>query len=265
MRRHWVGALLVVAVAGMLLGACGAATTAIDGTGPRKAVVVVAPPVPAQAVPAYPAGPPVAVSPPSVRIVPATTAPPAFSVSVSAVTAADLGGTWHPGCPVGPDQLRLLHLGYWGFDGQPHVGAMVVNQAVVAPVTQVFQNLWNQRFPIHEMVPQAAYGGNDNAAAAADDTSGFNCRNAVVPSGPPQWSVHAYGEAIDVNDVENPYVDGATVIPPSGTVYLNRSAVRPGMALPGGTLVQAFSSVGWSWGGRWTASPDYQHFSATGG
>jgi D-alanyl-D-alanine carboxypeptidase len=48
-------------------------------------------------------------------------------------------------------------------------------------------------------------------------------------------------------------------------VALDRADVRPGMAVPGGELVEAFASAGWYWGGRWTGSPDYQHFSLTGG
>jgi D-alanyl-D-alanine carboxypeptidase-like protein len=99
---------------------------------------------------------------------------------------------------------------------------------------------------------------------AADNTSAFNCRYAVAP-GPKHWSVHAYGEAIDVNTVENPYVEGGVVRPPAGRRFLDRTNVRPGMAVPSGILVRAFLSVGWRWGGRWQASPDYQHFSATGG
>lgn len=193
-----------------------------------------------------------------------TTTVPAFSSTVSPVTAAALGATWHAGCPVGPAQLSEIQMSYWGFDGQPHTGTMVVATSVVPAVLQVFGTLYTDRFPIAEMVPESAYGGDDNAAAAADDTSGFNCRLAVA-SGPPQWSVHAYGEAIDVDDVQNPYIDGSTVIPPAGVAYEDRSDVRPGMAVPGGTLVEAFAAVGWYWGGRWTATPDYQHFSATGG
>ena len=165
---------------------------------------------------------------------------------------------------MGPSQLRALHLSYWGFDGEPHNGTMVVNVSVASSVVKVFHALYDERFPIREMVPEDAYHGNDNAAAAADDTSGFNCRYAVAP-GPHHWSVHAYGEAIDVNDVQNPYVDGKTIIPPAGAAYLDRSDVRPGMAVPGGELVRAFASVGWYWGGRWVGSPDYQHFSLTGG
>ena len=196
--------------------------------------------------------------------VPATTTTvPLFFSSVSLVTTTQLGGTWHPGCPVDPSQLRSLQLSYWGFDNQPHLGTMVVNLSMVDSVIKVFSTLYAAHFPIEEMVPEAAYGGNDNVAAAADDTSGFNCRSAVAP-GPPQWSMHAYGEAIDVNDVQNPYIDGTTIIPPAGAVYEDRSDVRPGMAVPAGTLVEAFASIGWQWGGLWTGASDYQHFSSNG-
>jgi hypothetical protein len=192
-----------------------------------------------------------------------TTTVPAFFSSVSSVTAPQLGATWHLGCPVDPSQLRVLQLSYWGFDNQSHLGTIVVNVSVVDQVVRVFGTLYAARFPIEEMVPVAAYGGNDNAAAAADDTSGFNCRYAVAP-GPPQWSMHAYGEAIDVNDVQNPYVNGTTIIPQSGAAYLDRRDVRPGMAVPTGPLVDAFTSIGWGWGGNWVGTIDYQHFSIDG-
>ena len=76
--------------------------------------------------------------------------------------------------------------------------------------------------------------------------------------------MHAYGEAIDVNTVENPYVLNGRALPPAGARYLDRSDVRPGMAVERGLLVRAFAAVGWKWGGRWSGAPDYQHFSTTG-
>ena len=188
---------------------------------------------------------------------------PSFSSSVSPVTAEQLGATWHAGCPVDPSQLRMLQLSYWGFDSQPHVGKIVVNASVADQIVETFSALYAARFPIYEMVPVDVYGGDDNAAAAADDTSGFNCRDAVAP-GPPQWSMHAYGEAIDVNDVQNPYVAGATIIPAAGAAYVDRSNVRPGMAEAGGPLVDAFTAIGWGWGGNWSGIVDYQHFSTNG-
>jgi hypothetical protein len=189
---------------------------------------------------------------------------PPFHASVAPVSAAQLGRSWHSGCPVGPARLRRLRVSYVGFDGQAHTGELVVASTVTGEVSTVFRRLYDARFPIRRMRPISAYGGSDDRSAAADNTSAFNCRLAVAAGGK-RWSAHAYGQAIDVNDVENPYVLGTRVIPPAGRSYLDRSHYRPGMAVRGGALVRAFASVGWLWGGRWTASPDWQHFSATGG
>lgn len=157
----------------------------------------------------------------------------------------------------------MVHMSYWGFDDQAHVGTMVVNASVVQAVLRVFSTLYSERFPIRKMQPVDAYGGSDAASTADDNTAGFNCRDAVA-SGTPSWSMHAYGEAIDVDPVENPYIEGGQVQPPAGAAFADRSDVRPGMAVPGGQLVAAFASVGWGWGGRWASTPDYQHFSTNG-
>jgi D-alanyl-D-alanine carboxypeptidase-like protein len=189
---------------------------------------------------------------------------PPFSHSVSRVTAADLPHSWHRGCPLAPASLRRLRVTYLGFDGRAHTGALIVNAKVVGSLTRVFARLYAARFPIRRLQPIDAYGGNDERSLDADNTAGFNCRYAVAP-GPKHWSVHAYGLAVDVNPVENPYVEGGRVHPRAGRAYLDRSRYRRGMALRGGLLVRAFADVGWQWGGRWSGSPDYQHFSATGG
>ena len=183
-----------------------------------------------------------------------------FVGTVQPVTARDLPYSYRAGCPVGPSQLRLLRLSYWGFDGSAHAGSLVVRDRVARDVVGVFRRLYAARFPIRRLRKVDAYRGSDDASMAADNTSAFNCR--FVP-GTRRWSQHAYGEAIDVNPVENPYLQGARVRPPAGRRFLDRSRARPGMAVAGGALVRAFAAVGWQWGGRW-ATPDYQHFSATG-
>jgi D-alanyl-D-alanine carboxypeptidase-like protein len=189
---------------------------------------------------------------------------PPFGSGVSRVTAAQLRHSWRPGCPVGPSRLRRVHVTYWGFDRRAHTGAFVANEDAVPALVRVFSGLYAARFPIRRMHPIDAYGGNDERSLAADNTAAFNCRY-VVGAGPRRWSAHAYGEAIDVNPVENPYLEGGRVHPRAGGSYLRRSRVRPGMATPDGLLVRTFAAVGWKWGGRWTGSPDYQHFSAAGG
>jgi D-alanyl-D-alanine carboxypeptidase len=189
---------------------------------------------------------------------------PPFHAHVAPVTAVQLGRSWHAGCPVGAPDLRKLTVDYVGFDGRAHVGTLVVNRRVTRDVVHTFERLYADRFPIRRIRPIARYGGSDARSMAADNTSAFNCRYAVAP-GPKRWSVHAYGEAIDVNTIENPYVEAGRVLPAAGRAYLERSRYRRGMAVAGGAIVRAFASVGWLWGGRWTASPDWQHFSKTGG
>jgi hypothetical protein len=189
---------------------------------------------------------------------------PPFQYSASRVTRADLPTSWHPGCPVPPNELRRVRLSYWGFDRRTHTGALVVHVDAVRDLRLVFARLYAARFPIRRMRVVDVYGGSDRRSMAADNTSAFNCRFAYAP-GPRRWSAHAYGKAIDVNPVENPYVSGGRVSPPAGAAFRDRSRVRRGMAVTGGVLVRAFDSVGWSWGGRWSGTPDYQHFSATGG
>jgi hypothetical protein len=187
----------------------------------------------------------------------------AFSYRTAAVTTAELGKSWHRGCPVGPSALRAVTMTYWGFDNAAHLGRLVVNQSVVPAVVAAFKSMYIARFPIRRMVPIATYGGNDNRSMAADNTSGFNCRRAVS-DGPPSWSMHAYGEAIDINTLENPYRLDGKVLPPSGAPYMDRSNVRRGMIVAGSAPVAAFAAVRWGWGGNWSSTPDYQHFSVNG-
>jgi D-alanyl-D-alanine carboxypeptidase-like protein len=191
----------------------------------------------------------------------ATVPPPEFKATVTPTRWVDIRSTWRGGCPVHALELRLVRLSYWGFDNRAHPGRLVVHRRVTADVVKIFRRLYAARFPIRRMVPVSRYRGSDEASMAADNTSGFNCRYV---SGTSRWSMHAYGLAIDVNPVENPYVSGSRIRPPAGRRYVDRSRRRPGMAADGGVLVQAFSSVGWKWGGHWRGSLDYQHFSTTG-
>ena len=173
-----------------------------------------------------------------------------------------IGSSWHQGCPVGLDDLRFIRMSHWGFDRKLHRGVMIVNATAVADVRTVFRRLFDARFPIRKMRLVDDYVADDYASIEADNTSSFNCRRAT---GSMRWSQHAYGHAIDINPIENPYVyaDGTTTHRASRP-YLDRSRYRRGMAVRGRVLVKAFDAVGWGWGGRWAPAKDYQHFSSTG-
>ncbi len=177
------------------------------------------------------------------------------------------GHSWHPGCPVALTQLRVLTVTHWGFDRRVHTGQLVVNQDAAAPLRRVFRRLYELRFPIRRMSLVDAYARRLSRLRDPDNTAAFSCRNAVAspcpgsrPSG--HWSMHAYGEAIDINPIENPYVGCGRTRSKASVPYLDRSKLRPGMVTP--AVVQAFRSVGWGWGGDWTSVKDYMHFSASG-
>ena len=171
------------------------------------------------------------------------------------------GVSWRPGCPVHLRDLRLLTLSHWGFDGKLRRGRLIVHEDVARPLVGVFRELHSNRFPIRRLVPVDAYGASDFRSIEVDNTSAFNCRYV---EGTSRWSEHAYGRAIDVNPIENPYVSGGRTSHRASVPYLDRSRRRPGMAYEGGALVRAFDAIGWGWGGRWTSVQDYQHVSASG-
>jgi hypothetical protein len=164
--------------------------------------------------------------------------------------------------------LRLLEVSYRGFDGRTHTGQLVVDERAAAPLADVFRRLYALRFPIHHMRLSDTYGPRASRPADGDVTASFECRQAVPSpcaggSGTGSWSEHAYGEAVDLNPVENPYVGCGMTRDRHALAYLDRSRARRGMVTPG--VVGAFRSVGWGWGGAWSGSTkDYMHFSATG-
>ena len=170
--------------------------------------------------------------------------------------------SWHAGCPVGLSELRLITLTYRGFDGRDHTGRLIANRTAAATLVDVFRRLYAARFPIRRMEPVDRYGGDDYRSIEADNTSSFNCRNATGSS---HWSNHAYGLAIDINPIENPYISGGRSSHAASAPYLDRSRHRPGMAYTGGVLVEVFRAAGWGWGGIWAGTvQDTQHFSSNG-
>jgi D-alanyl-D-alanine carboxypeptidase len=180
-------------------------------------------------------------------------------------------GEWHKGCPVSLSGYRVLTMTYWGFDDRTHTGQLVVNAHAVAPLRSVFRQLYAMRFPIHHMRFADEYGAVKGRPRDGDITASSECRQASASpcSGVTtnkttgHWSEHAYGEAVDLNPVENPYVGCGMTRDKTALSYLKRTPLRKGMVSP--AVVQAFASAGWGWGGSWSGdTKDYMHFSANG-
>ncbi|MHC9296086.1 M15 family metallopeptidase [Mycobacterium sp. LTG2003] len=178
--------------------------------------------------------------------------------TVHPVTVAELGTTWRAGCPAGPEVLRRIELDYTGFDGRTHRGALIVHQDVVPEVISIFEELLRLRYPIEKMRTVDHYPRADDELSMRDNnTSAFNCRG--IP-GSRSWSLHAYGRAIDVNPLLNPFIDSRGVQPANAGPYVDRARTDPGLLHPGDPAVLAFTDRGWRWGGLWRSPIDYQHF-----
>ena len=180
------------------------------------------------------------------RVTSVKLAAPSFASSVQPIDAtlkAQMvgSGSWKPGDPVSLDGLRLVHVSYWGFDGKPHTGSLVVGAAWAARLCTVFRALYNAHFPIREMNLVDVYGADDDRSMAADNTSAYNGRRVAGTSA---WSMHSYGLAIDLNPVENPYIHGATVSPVEGEAYVDRSHLPLGAIKSGDVAVRAFAAIG---------------------
>ena len=166
----------------------------------------------------------------------------------------------NPGAPVGCERLRLVRFSYVGFDGALHDdGELMVLDAVADHVLAIFIALRSRAFPIASAQLMNRYNGNDDASMARNNTSAFNVRRV---EGVNTISLHAYGVAIDLNPIQNPYVErgarGVEVAPPAGAGYVGRQNRRPGMAE---TVVDLFAHHGFAqWGGYWPRGIDYQHF-----
>jgi len=171
-----------------------------------------------------------------------------------------VGSSWHSGCPVPIRKLRLVGVSIHRFDGTVSRRRLIIHRREAHNIVTVMHKLWRQDYPIRRMRLIDAYGAKDRRSMRADNTSAFNCRYV---SGTTRWSMHAYGLAIDLNPVENPYVSGSYVSPAKGAKYADRCCHRA-IIHPGDKVVRAFASIGWGWGGSWSGAKDYQHFSSNG-
>lgn len=190
-------------------------------------------------------------------------APPEFHASVSAIDQTlgqkmQAAGIWNPGAPVGLSDLRLVMVSYWDFDGRAETGSIIVNQAWATQLTKVFKTLFDAHFPLRGMnalVPVT----NDGPLGVVDNTRSFQSRR--VNGG---WSMHAYGLAVDINPGENPWVRGGAATPGVGAKFADRTVDAPGVVKANGIVAKAFAAIGWTWGGSWSGSKDYMHFSSNG-
>ncbi|MBP9827379.1 M15 family metallopeptidase [Candidatus Saccharibacteria bacterium] len=153
------------------------------------------------------------------------------------------------------DELILIDVEYFSFDGFVHRGQILIHKNLADDVRGAFQLLLEDKFPIESVIPVAdkRFAWDDSKSTAANNTSAFNYRYV---RGTNIMSNHSQGRAIDINPALNPYLPGNKVFPP----HASYNPVAPGTILAGSKLVKYFEDRGWRWGGNWEEDLDYQHF-----
>ncbi len=163
-------------------------------------------------------------------------------------------------CEISYDELRYINLLHYDFEGNIKEGALIVNAALADEVTEIFYLLYKEKYPLTSVNLVDKYGecADDNISMAANNTSAFNYRYVA---GTKKLSLHSFGAAIDINPMLNPYVKNGSVSPENGAAYANRSLNFAGKIDENDICYKLFTQRGWSWGGHFKSSKDYQHFS----
>lgn len=167
------------------------------------------------------------------------------------------GVSYREGCPVSREDLRYVRVLHMGFDGKTHVGELVCHKDLAQDMVEIFKTLYQEGYPIEKMHLIDDYGGDDEASMEDNNTSCFNFRPV---SGTSTLSQHAYGRAIDINPLYNPYVTASGYEPANAGAYVDRTAENPYAIAPSDLCYQLFADRGYTWGGYWQSVQDYQHF-----
>jgi hypothetical protein len=160
------------------------------------------------------------------------------------------------------EDLRYVKVLHYNFDGILQEGELICNQAIAQDMVEIFYELYLANYKIAKMILIDAYGADDNLSMEDNNTSAFNYR---VVSGTSRLSKHAYGLAIDINPMQNPFVDinedGSLYSSPAGSdIYADRTVPFDHKIDEQDLCYQLFIEHGFIWGGHWNSYQDYQHF-----
>lgn len=153
--------------------------------------------------------------------------------------------------------LRLITVGYLGFDGALHEGRLICDKALAAELLLIFKELLGEGYMIERIEPASVFDGDDDRIMSANVSSCFNYRTVANTD---TLSLHALGRAVDINPLYNPYIQSGVVMPASAAPYADRSADFPHKITHEDICFKTFAKYGWLWGGDWTDDKDYQHF-----
>ncbi len=169
-----------------------------------------------------------------------------------------IGVSFKSNTPVDIEDLRYIQVTYVDMEGTDQLGELIAHKSVAQDLVDIFKELYIASFPIAQMQLIDYYDASDERSMNANNTTCFNTRTVTLDH--KEMSLHAYGVAIDINPVQNPYINEELILPIKGKSHVDRELYSKGMVLEDGPVYKAFTKRGWRWGGQWETLKDYQHF-----
>lgn len=170
-----------------------------------------------------------------------------------------MGTSYQENNNISMEELRYLRILHVGFDGQTHIGELLVNQSIAADVLEIMAELYENGYAIEKMLLVDNYGADDEQSMEDNNTSAFNYREIAGSS---KLSRHSLGLAIDINPLYNPCVKngGTSISPTNAGDYADRSQQFAHKIDENDLCYKLFTEHGFTWGGNWNSLKDYQHF-----
>lgn len=165
--------------------------------------------------------------------------------------------------------IKFLH---YDFNNNVKVGELIVNKIILDRIINILRELFNNKYQINSFILVDNYFDNENVdrnsidlkSIKYDNSYSFFYRKIYKTN---KLSNHAYGLAIDINPKENPYLpfvagkSDFSNLTEEEIYYLNnRDKNIPHVITHDDLLYKLFIENGFSWGGDWIDTKDYQHF-----
>ena len=176
------------------------------------------------------------------------------------------GKSWRPNPDIALEDLRYIKVLHYNYDGNIQVGEMIVNKDIQQDMTEIFEELFRQKYQVSSMhlIDDYWQGTASSSGSYSIDRNNTSVFRYSGRNSSGKLSNHALGLAIDFNPQQNPYVTFPDGTPhwshENASAYVDRSAGLPHMIDHNDLAYRLFTAHGFTWGGDQDSPKDYQLF-----
>lgn len=163
------------------------------------------------------------------------------------------------------DDLSYLTIPYINFKGDVKDGHMIVDSKVADEILEIFQELYNIKYPINKIeIPEEYYDENDNTkdceSSAIDENDTYSYYYGSTTS-------QLTGNALVLNPKINPKISNGKAEHENASKYVNRKDTnnlsneeKSALITKESEAYKIFKKYGWTWNGEDEDNPNYGYF-----